>query len=109
MSMLIKFRMTDCKSIATPLDRNVKLRPESGTSCDLKRFRQIVGSLIYLTITCPDPSYPVRLISQFMSQSTIKHLQCAQMILRYVSDTKDMALLYRTGVAEVLVDYTDAD
>ena len=42
-------------------------------------------------------------------QHTIENLQCTQRILRYVSDTKDMALLYRAGVAERLVGYTDAD
>ena len=38
MSMLFKFDMADCKSISTPLDRNVKLRPDSGKACDPKRF-----------------------------------------------------------------------
>ena len=51
LSMLFKFGMADCKSISTPLDRTVKLRPDSGKVCDPTRFRQIVGSLIYLTIT----------------------------------------------------------
>ena len=109
LSMLIKFRMTDCKSIATPLDRNVKLRPESGTSCDLKRFRQIVGSLIYLTITRPDPSYSVEMISQFMQRPALEHLHCVHRILRYVSDTKDRGLLYRHGITEQLAGYTDVD
>ena len=52
LSMLdFKFGMVDCKSISTPLDRTVKLRPDTGKVCDPRRFRQIVGSLIYLTIT----------------------------------------------------------
>ena len=29
MSMLFKFGMADCKSVSTPLDRTVKLRPDS--------------------------------------------------------------------------------
>ena len=53
MSMLFKFGMVDCKSVSTPLDRTDKLRPDSGKVCDPMRFRQIVGSLIYLTITRP--------------------------------------------------------
>ena len=61
--MLFKFRMADCKSVLTPLDRTVKLRPDTGRVCDPTRFRQIVGSLIYLTITRPDLSYPVEVIS----------------------------------------------
>ena len=65
-SMLFKFRMTECKSVSTPLHRNM-LCPDSGKACDLKRFQQIVESLIYLTITQPDLNYTLRMISQFMA------------------------------------------
>ena len=44
-----------------------------------------------------------------MSQPMTEHLQCAQRILRYVSGTKDRALLYWNGIAEQLVGYKDAD
>ena len=107
--MLFKFGMADYKSVSTPLDRTVKLCPDSGRVCDPTRFRQIVGSLIYLTITRPDHSYPVGVISQFMARPTEEHLQCAQRVLRYVSGTKDRGLLYRAGTAVQLVGYTDAD
>ena len=67
LSMLFKFEMADCKSVSTPLDRTVKLRPDFGKVCDPMRFRQIVERLLYLTITRPDLSYPVGVISQFMA------------------------------------------
>ena len=38
LSMLFKFEMADCKSVSTPLDRTVKLRPDSGKVYDPKRF-----------------------------------------------------------------------
>ena len=38
LSMLIKFGIMNCKSTTTPLDRNVKIRPESGTTFYPKRF-----------------------------------------------------------------------
>ena len=65
--MILKFGMTECKSITTPLDQNLKLHPDSGKACDPRRYQQIVRSLIYLTITRPDLSYPVGVISQFMA------------------------------------------
>ena len=106
--MLFKFGMKNCKSISTPLERNVKLHHESGTVCDMKRFREVVGSL-YLSITWPDLSYPVDLIGKFMSKPMSDHLQCVQRILRYINDSNDHGLLYRTSVVEQLVDYTNAD
>ena len=52
LNLLYKFGMTECKVVATPLDWNLKLDVDSGTS-EYKptRYGQLVGSLIYLTIT----------------------------------------------------------
>ena len=44
LNMLFRFWMADCKPISTPLDRTVKLRPNSGKVCDPTRFQQIVGA-----------------------------------------------------------------
>jgi hypothetical protein len=74
LSMLFKFGMAECKTISTPLDRTDKFRPDSGRVCDPTRFRQVVGSLIYLTITRPDLSYPLGVISQYMARPTEEHL-----------------------------------
>jgi hypothetical protein len=109
LSMLFKFGMADCKSILTPLDRSVKHCPDSGKVCDPTRFRRIIESLIYLTITRPDLSYPVGVISQYMVRPTKEHLQSVLRILRYVSGTKDWGLLYRACTTMQLADYTDAD
>ena len=62
-----KSGMTECKPITTPLDRNLKLDPKFGTKeCEPTFYHQLVGSLIYLTITRPDFNYSVGLLSQFM-------------------------------------------
>ena len=58
-----KFGMTKCKSISTPLDRNMKLSTDSGKFCKSMQYQHIIRSLVYLTITRPDHSYPVGLLS----------------------------------------------
>ena len=64
LNSLYKFGMAECKNVTTPLDRNLKLEAESGSvECESTFYRQLVGSLIYLTITRPDLSYPVGLLS----------------------------------------------
>ena len=45
LSMLFKFGMAGCNSISTPLDRTVKLRPDSGKVCDPKRYSHAAGRL----------------------------------------------------------------
>ena len=64
LNLLYKFGMAECKSMATPLDRNLKLDANSGTiQCEPTHYQQLVGSLIYLTINRPDLNYPVDLLS----------------------------------------------
>ena len=108
-TMTLHTRLGYFLPIITYLPHGQQLRPDSGKVCDPMRFRQIVGSLIYLTITRPDLSYLVGVVSQFMVRPIVEHLQCMQHILRYVRDSKDRGLLYHTGIAEQLVGYTDAD
>ena len=59
--------MTSCKPIATPMEQNVKLRADVGDVLeDPTMYRKIVGSFIYATLTQPDMSHDVGVLSQFM-------------------------------------------
>ena len=56
--------MLDCKPIDTPMDSNAKLVPSQGELLrDPGRYRRLVGKLNYLTITRPDISFPVSVVS----------------------------------------------
>ena len=95
--------------MATPLDRNLKIDADSGTAvCDPTQYRQINGSLIYLTITQPDLSYSVGLLSQFMQHPRNLHHDCAKRILQYVSATMDYGIMYKSDPTIRLEGYTDA-
>ena len=102
--------MAECKSVATSLNRNLKLDADSGTTaCEPTQYRQLIRSLIYLTFTRPNLSYPVDLISQFMKTPRDIHLDCAKRVLQYVSGTMDCGILYKTAMPIRLEGYTDAD
>jgi hypothetical protein len=59
--------MTSCKPISIPLEQNVKLSVDEGDIVeDTTMYKCIMGSLIYMTITRPDLSYAVGVMSQFM-------------------------------------------
>ena len=68
LKLLDTFGMTKCKCVANPLDRNMKLDADFETKeCEPTCYRQLVGSLIYLTITRPNLRYPSNLLSQCMN------------------------------------------
>ena len=52
--------VTDNKTIYTLLVLNVKFTPMDGTPLDDPTlYRQLVGSLVYLTVTCPNIAYVI--------------------------------------------------
>eukprot|EP00253_Pinus_taeda_P007893 PITA_07893 len=68
-NLLEKFGMDQCRTTATPLQQNLKLSSDDGTKeVDATMYRQLVGSLIYLTTTRPNLAYSVSVLSQFMSK-----------------------------------------
>ncbi|XP_057981173.1 uncharacterized protein LOC131166603 [Malania oleifera] len=76
--------LTDCKITDSLLDPNIKLRPTDGELLpDITRYRQLVGSLIYLTVTRPNIAYAVHLVSQFMSAPRSVYYAAVPRILRY--------------------------
>ena len=110
LDMLSKYGMTACKPLSVPLEQNVKLSADVGDEIeDPTMFRRIVGSLIYMTITRPDLSYAVGLVSQFMQVPRKPHLDAVRRILRYVKSTLHYGLFYEAGTDVQVFGYTDAD
>ena len=102
--------MLDCKLVDTPMDPNVKLVPRQGESLqDPVRYRRLVGKLNYLTITEPDISFPVTVVSQFLQSPCDGHWDVAVRILRYVKGTPSQGVLYENKGHTQIVGYSDAD
>ena len=109
-NLLERFGMGESNGIATPMEPYLKLNKEEGELLkDERRFRQLVGSLIYLTTTRPEIAFPVSIISQFMQSPRTPHLDAAKRILRYVKYSLDYGLLYKRSSDFMLRGYTDAD
>jgi len=69
--LIARSGITDTRTAATPMDIHLQLRPTDGTPLeDPARYRHIVGSLVYLTVTRPDIAHAVHILSQFVSAPT---------------------------------------
>eukprot|EP00253_Pinus_taeda_P036592 PITA_36592 len=67
-NLVDRFRMQDSNPATTPMELGLKLSAQSSSlPMDETLFRQLVGSLIYLTATRPDISFAVSYISRFIS------------------------------------------
>ena len=78
-----RFEMMDCKAMATPMASNLK--PLS----DATMYRQMIGSLMYLTNTRPDICFAVNTLRQYLTDPRSVHLIAAKHILRYLKGTID--------------------
>ncbi|RVW96428.1 Retrovirus-related Pol polyprotein from transposon RE2 [Vitis vinifera] len=102
--------MLDCKPVDTPMDPNVKLVLGQGEPLgDPGRYRRLVGKLNYLTITRPDISFPVSVVSQFLQSPCDSHWDAVIRILRYIKSTPGQGVLYENRGHTQVVGYTDAD
>ncbi|RVW86785.1 Retrovirus-related Pol polyprotein from transposon TNT 1-94 [Vitis vinifera] len=91
--------MLDCKPIDTPMDPNAKLVPGQGEPLgDPGRYRRLVGKLNYLTITRPDISFPVSVVSQFLQSPCDSHWDAVIRILRYIKVHQAKVCCTRTEV-----------
>lgn len=72
-------------------------------------FKQIVGSLMYLTATRPDLMFIVSLISRYMGKPTELHFQAVKRVLRYLNGTTNFEIFYKKGGSKSLIGYTDSD
>ncbi|KAM2091234.1 hypothetical protein ACFX1T_029745 [Malus domestica] len=108
--ILERFNMDRCNSVHNPLVPGFKLtKDERGIEVDSIIYKQMMGSLMYLTTTRPDLMFIVSLINRYMECPTKSYLLEAKRALRYVKGTVSFRLFYKKGGSEELVGYTDSD
>ncbi|CAL2225684.1 unnamed protein product [Prunus armeniaca] len=93
--LLKRHSMTDCKHCSTLICASRQLSSlASELLSDAIEYRQLVGSLQYLTFTKPDMSFDVHHIVQFMSAPRSPHLVAAKRILHYLNSTLGFSLSF---------------
>ena len=91
--ILQKGNMIDEKPVGTPMSTTCSLSShDDAPSCDSSLFRNIIGSLHYLSITRPDIAFTVNKLSQYMQSPTTTHMQALKRVYKQIKDTPEIAL-----------------
>jgi hypothetical protein len=107
--LLRRFHMDDCKPTPSPFQYGVKLTSTcTSPEVDATLYRQLVGSLLYLTHTHPDLSFVVGLVARYMQKPHESHWKETKMILLYVCGTIQFRIHYNSGGTPLLVGFTDS-
>ena len=83
--ILKSLNMLKCKFMATPMYSNLKLLADDSLELvDVTHYRQIIGSLMYLTNTRPDICFAMNTLSQYLVQPRRVHLVAAKHVMRTI-------------------------
>lgn len=102
--------MEDCNEVSNHVIPGSKIDfDEDGEKGDETLYKQIIGSLTYLTNTRPDLKFIVSLLSRYMSRPTKLHFLAVKRVLRYLKGTLDYGIWYKRGSVAELKVFTDSD
>ena len=111
--ILSKFQMSDANPKSVPCDASaakidfVDAKPFE----DNRLYREIVGSLVYLTsCTRPDLAFVITKLSQCLENPTEAHFKLCKFVLKYLKGSKSKGLIYYKGKGDIdLIAYSDSD
>ncbi|XP_070010142.1 secreted RxLR effector protein 161-like [Nicotiana sylvestris] len=108
--LLKRFDTEASKVIDTPIATATQLdMNEIGSTVNQTMYRDIIGSLLYLTASRHDIVFCVGLCARFQSNPKESHLKATKITLRYLKGTQDLVLYYPSGDNFYLIGYADAD
>ncbi|KAJ9561372.1 hypothetical protein OSB04_006532 [Centaurea solstitialis] len=108
--LLKKYDMSGCHSIGTPMAIGNSIGPDhEGKDVDLRNYRSMVGSLMYLTVSRPDIMFATCVCARYQAKPKESHLAAVKRIFRYLKGTSYYGIWYPKGLGFELQAYTDAD
>ncbi|KAJ9541677.1 hypothetical protein OSB04_028183, partial [Centaurea solstitialis] len=108
--LLKKYDMSGCHSIGTPMATGNSIGPDhEGKDVDLRNYRSMVGSLMYLTASRPDIMFATCVCAIYQAKPKESHLAAVRRIFRYLKGTPYYGIWYPKGLGFELQAYTDAD
>jgi hypothetical protein len=88
-----KFNMAELKPVSTPMSMATALDPdENGEMVDQREYNNMIGSLLYLTVTWLDIQFTVCLCVRFHASPHSSHRTSVQRIFRYLKYTLEFGI-----------------
>lgn len=107
--LLQKTDMALAQAVSAPLAQKHSLQQVTGSPVDASSYRSIAGSLQYITLSRPDITHAINLVSQLMQAQNSEHLQAIKRILRYVKETYQFGLRLPARSPLRQYGFSDAD
>ncbi|KAH9671200.1 hypothetical protein KPL70_017266 [Citrus sinensis] len=108
--LLKRFGYDNGTAKSTPMSTTIKLdKDEKGKKVDIKTYRGMIRSLLYLTTSRPDIMFSVCLCARFQSCPKESHMLAVKRIFRYLIGTINLGLWYPRGTHIDLTCYSDAE
>jgi hypothetical protein len=111
--------LEDSHKVRTPMapDTLSKIRKEQGTwtkaeaeKVPREEFLSVVGSIMFAaTAARPDMAFTASVLAQASADPRAIHMGAAVRALRYMVDTRDLALRYHRDMGSKVLGYTDSD
>ncbi|XP_062093545.1 uncharacterized mitochondrial protein AtMg00810-like [Humulus lupulus] len=88
----------------------VKLtKDENEVKVDPTLYRSMIGSLLYLTASCPDICYNVGVCARYQGNPMELHVTTVKRIIRHVHSTLEYGIWYSKETNSNLVWFSDVD
>ena len=91
------------------MKRGLKWYDKSDLLKDPGHYRRLVGRLIYLTISRPDITYSVHVLSRFMHQPCKFHMEATLHVVHYLKNALGQGLFFSLNSDFRLWAYCDSD
>ena len=104
--LLSRFGMENAKQMATPMSTAYYLdKDEAGQSVDIKKYRGMIGSLLYLLASRSDIMFNLFMCARYQANTKESHLSAVKRIMRYLLGTINLGLWYPRNSSYNLVEY----
>ncbi|XP_028804612.1 uncharacterized protein LOC114759577 [Neltuma alba] len=91
-------------------DEKRKLEAKKSKSFESpERYRRLISKLNYLTMTCPDITYPISVLSLFMASLTVRQWEALEHVLHYLKGYLGRSTLYKNHGHTNIKCFCDAD